>query len=348
MMFRANGRGRGRGGRAVALGAVLAATLFGSAGCGAAAGGDSGTDGTNVVRVGETDGMPAAFLRFGQEQGIFAEHGIELEIDASAGGAAAIPALVGGNLDVAGSNVVSGMLAAHQGLPVKMMAPGTFATDDTERDFSAVLVGEDSGIEGPADLAGASIAVNTLQNIGDISIVAALEEQGVDTSGIQFTEIGFPQMLPALHSGRVDAAWVIEPFLSIGQQQGLRPVMRPYAEAREGLQVGCFLTTDDFLADNGEKAAAFRAAVADVAAFITERPEAFRAALPELEEMDPALAEAMVLPSYHDSVDPDSLRFVADRMLASGFTDEEIDVDSLIATPGAGTAGSGPDGNGGR
>ncbi|MEO3754803.1 ABC transporter substrate-binding protein [Streptomyces sp. B6B3] len=325
MMFRASG--------AAALSAVLAAVLFGATGCGAAAGGDSGTDGTDVVRVGETDGMPAAFLRFGEEQGIFAEHGIRLEIDASAGGAAAVPALVGGNLDVAGSNVVSGLLAGHQGLPVRIIAPGTFATEDPERDFSAVVVSEGSGIDGPEDLAGASIAVNTLQNIGDISIVAALQEQGVDTSDIDFTEIGFPQMLPAVQSGRVDAAWVIEPFLSIGQQQGLRPVLRPYAEAREGLQVGCFLTTEDFLAENPEKAAAFREAVADVAAFVTEHPEEFRAALPELEEMDPALADAMVLPSYRDRVDPDSLRFVADRMLASGFTDEEIDVDSLIATP---------------
>ncbi|GAB2877694.1 ABC transporter substrate-binding protein [Streptomyces mayteni] len=337
MMFRASGP--------TALSAVLVATLFGATGCGVAAGGDSGTDGTNVVRVGETDGMPAAFLRFGQERGIFADHGIQLEIDASAGGAAAIPALVGGNLDVAGSNVVSGMLAGHQGLPVRIIAPGTFATDDPQRDFSAVLVSEDSDIEGPEDLAGASIAVNTLQNIGDISIVAALEEQGVDTSDIQFTEIGFPQMLPALHSGRVDAAWVIEPFLSIGGQQGLRPVLRPYTEAREGLQVGCFLATEDFLRENGEKAEAFRAAVADVAEFITEHPEEFRAALPELEEMAPALAESMVLPAYHDRVDPESLRFVADRMLTSGFTDEEIDVDSLIATPDAtADATAAPDG----
>ncbi len=325
MKFRASG--------AAASSTVLAVMLFGATGCGAAAGGESGTDGTNVIRVGETDGMPSAFLHFGEERGIFADHGIELEIDASAGGAAAIPALVGGNLDVAGSNVVSGLLAGHRGLPVRIIAPGTFATDDTERDFSAVVVSEDSGMDGPEDLAGASIAVNTLQNIGDISIVTALEKQGVDTSGIRFTEIGFPQMLPALQSGRVDAAWVIEPFLSIGQQQGLTPVIRPYTEAREGLQVGCFLTTEEFLDDNGDKAGAFRAAVADVAAYITEHPDEFRAALPELEGLDPALAESMVLPSYHDSVDADSLRLVADRMRASGFTDEEIDVDSLIATP---------------
>ncbi|ONK09877.1 ABC transporter substrate-binding protein [Streptomyces sp. MP131-18] len=314
--------------------AAAGAVVFGAGACGAATSPADGANGAGaagegVVRVGETDGVPSAFLKYGEQQGFFEEHGIDLRIDTSAGGAAAIPALVGGNLDIAGSNVVSGMLAAGQGLPLRMVAPGTFATDDVESDFSSVLVPEDSAIASAEDLAGTSIAVNTLQNIGDITIMAALEERGVDTSGIEFVELGFPDMLPALESGRVDAAWIIEPFQTMGVEQGFRPVLRPYAESMAGLQVGSYLTTQQFAEDNADLVEAFDAAVADTAASITEDPAGFRAALPEIEELDPAVADAMVLPQFKSELDESSLEFIADRMLTNGFVDDAIDLDAL-------------------
>lgn len=308
--------------------AVVGAALLSISACGAGNSTDSAEDG-QVIRVGETDGVPAAFLRFGEREGIFADHGIDIEIDASAGGAAAIPALIGGNLDIAGSNVVSGMLAAYQGLPIKIIAPGTFATENVTEDFSAVLVPEGSDLTSAQGLAGKSIAVNTLENIGDITIEAALQEQGVDTSNIQFVEIGFPQMLPALDSGRVDAAWVIEPFVAMGIAQGAQPVLSPYVESREGLQVGSFLATEEFIAENGDRVEAFRAAVAATAQTITDDPDAFRAALPEIDGMSPEIAAAMVLPDFKAEVDTESLRFIADRMRQSGHVKEEIDVDAL-------------------
>lgn len=301
--------------------------------CGAATspgeGGKNARDG--VIRVGETDGVPAAFLQYGKERGVFAKHGIDLRIDASAGGAAAIPALVGGNLDMAGSNVVSGMLAVQKGLPLRMIAPGTFATDDPRSDFSAVLAGKGSGITSAEDLKGATIAVNTLENIGDITVEAALEKRGVDTSDVTFVELAFPDMLPALESGKVDAAWIIEPFLTKGLKQGLRPVLRPYVEAREGLQIGAYLTTKGYAKKYPHMVKAFQAAVADTARAITEDPDAFRDTLPKLQQLDPTIARQMVLPQFKSELDPGSLQFIADRMLKSGFVDEEIDVDTVTA-----------------
>ncbi|WP_063784166.1 ABC transporter substrate-binding protein [Streptomyces sp. SBT349] len=316
----------------VAAGAVL----LGATACGAetSPGEDAmpaaGRPFDGIIRVGETDGVPSAFLHYGRDEGIFEKHGIDLEIDASAGGAAAIPALVGGNLDIAGSNVVSAMLATQQGLPLRMIAPGTFATEDIEADFSAVLAAEGSGIDSAEDLAGASIAVNTLQNIGDITITAALEEQGVDTESIEFVELPFPDMLPALENDQVDAAWIIEPFLTTGLGQGLTPALRPYAEAREGLQVGSYLTTHEFAQGRPEMVEAFQAAVAETAASITEDPAAFRTALAGIQDLDPDITEAMVLPQFKEDLDVESLRFLADRMLQDGFVDEEIDVDALV------------------
>lgn len=316
---------------AVATAAVLAACGGSTPEDGATSGATAGDSEMTVLRVGETAGAPSAFLLFGEHEGIFADHGLELEIDTSAGGAAAIPALVGGNLDVAGSNVVSALLSVSRGLPIRMIAPGTFATEDPALDYSAVLVTEDSDIVDADGLAGVQIAVNTLENIGDITITASLEERGVDASGIQFVELGFPDMLPALESGQVDAIWIIEPFLTMGLQQGHRALLWPYAEAREGLQTGSFLMTDEFLEANPEVVDNFRAAVAATAAVIAEDPDVFREVLPELQEFDPAIAQEMVLPRWSDAIDVGSLEFIADRMLQEGVVEEPIDVDAAIA-----------------
>lgn len=284
-----------------------------------------------TIQIAETAGVPMAFLQYGEELGIFERHGLDLDLEVSVGGAAVIPALVGGNLDIGGSNVVSAMLAGHQGLPISIIAPGTFASDDAGSDFSAVLVSPDSGVASAEGLIGGSIAVNTLENIGDITISAALEARGLEPGGVQFVELGFADMLPALANGQVDAVWIIEPFLSVGVEQGNIPVLRPYAEAREGLQVGAYLSTQEFVAANPDVVSAFRAAAAETAEAINADPDAFRAALPALQELDPDVAATMVLPRFSDALDVESLEFIAERMLHDGVINSELDVASLVA-----------------
>ncbi|MFD1504774.1 hypothetical protein FE374_11805 [Georgenia yuyongxinii] len=315
---------------------VAAMTTLAACGSGGTPEGEQGSGtateagATATVRIGETAGIPSGFLAYGKQIGAFEDRGLDLEIDTSAGGAAAIPALVSGEFDLAGSNTVSALLAGAEGLPLQIVASGTFATTDPENDFSAVLVRPDGEITDAAGLAGKTIAVNTLENIGDITITAALEERGVDTSGINFVEIGFPDMLGALAGGNVDAAWVIEPFLAIGKQQGNLPVLYPYAEAKEGLQVGSFVATGQYADENADVIESFRAAVADTAKAIADDPDAFRQALSEVQDVDPAVAAEMVLPVWKGPVEMESLTYLAEQMEHQGVVDQPIDVEPLV------------------
>lgn len=318
--------------RPVIVSTIALATALVLAACGGDSdetgdGGAGGDGGLTEVRVGETAGIPSAFLEYGVDQGLFEEEGLDVQVDTSAGGAAAIPGVVGGTLDIAGSNTVSVLLAADQGLPVTMIAPGTFATEDPESDFSAVVVPADSDIETSADLAGRQVAVNTLQNIGDITISASVENAGADPSAIEYVELGFPDMLPALDSGQVEAAWVIEPFRTLALEAGDRVVSHPYVEAYPGLQVGSFLASDQYAAENPEVIDAFRAGLAATIELVDGDPDAFRSAVPDL---DPEVADAMILPEYHTDIDVESLEFLAGRMLAEGYVSEEIDVESIV------------------
>ena len=302
-----------------------------AAGCGDDGGGEVEPGGEARLRVLDTAGVPSAFLEYGVQKGFFEEHGLDVEVTPSQGGAAAVPAVVSGDSDIAGSNVVSVLLAQAKDVPIKIVAPGTFVQADEQQDFSAILVPEDSDIRSPRDLEGKTMAVNTLENVAELTAKESLSKQGVDVSGIELAEVDFPDMNGALTQGRVDAAFQIEPFVSLGLKEGLRVIDRPYVGTKPGLQIGSYFTSERFLAENADVVERFRQGVADTAAAIGEEPADFRRFLPEASEIPPPAARAAVLPEWKAENDPASLDLTAALMERYGVVDEKPDTSDAVA-----------------
>jgi NitT/TauT family transport system substrate-binding protein len=284
-----------------------------------------------TLKVAETAGFPSSFLAWGQQQGNFSKHGINLEIDTSVGGAAVIPGVINGTYPIAGSNGASVLIAGTRDLPIRIIAPGTFATSEVGKDFAAVLVPGDSDISDASGLAGKKVAVNTLKNIAEVTTRASLQNKGVDHSGIQFAEMPFPDMLAAMDKGEVEAVFVIEPFVSIGLAQGKKAVLWPYVETRPNLAIGSFITSQKYLTDNPKVIEAFRAGLKDTIAAINADPSGFRSALPTLAKMDPAVAEKVTLPAYKPDVDVESLNFIAQKMQEYTITQAPFDANTIVA-----------------
>ena len=225
------------------LGAAVAAAALLTTACGGGSGSapQAGEDGLTPLRIAETAGAPLNFLTYGDEQGHFANAGIDLEISSSTGGATVIPQLMSGDLDVAGSNIVSGIIAISQGLPIQMVAAGTSTSEDPAQDFSALMVAPDSTVTGIGRLAGQKVAVNSLRNINDIVLGNQLQQAGLSYDSVQFVEIPFPDMAPAIQRGDVAAGLLIEPFITVAEGQGLKIIGRPYSDLRPGLQIGTYL-----------------------------------------------------------------------------------------------------------
>ncbi|MFC4562158.1 ABC transporter substrate-binding protein [Nocardiopsis mangrovi] len=324
---RAGGRRRGAWRLRLTAGAVALSAL--AAGCTEYGGNLSGTTASegsgDTVVVSETAGVPMAFLSYGVRRGHFDDQGITLELRASSGGATVIPALLSEDIDVAGSNVVSAMIAMGRRMPVTMVTAGTSAADRAEDDFSSIMVAEDSPVEEPEDLEATRVAVNTLQNINDVAIHSAMTDRGVDARGIDFVEMPLPDMPAAIQRGDVDAGLLIEPFASIGRSQGLRDVVRPYTDLRSGLQIGTYLMTTRTVGDRPELVDAFQAGVAATAEDVARDPEAFRDALPEISDLDPELAARMNLPRWSGATDRESIEAVHAVMVDIGLTDAELD-----------------------
>jgi NitT/TauT family transport system substrate-binding protein len=313
--------------RRLALALLIGLALAAGA-CGDDDDGGGGGEGPTAVTVSDTAGVPSAFLEYGVREGFFRKRGLDVTVQPSQGGATVVPAVVSGDVDIGGSNLVSVLLAQDKDIPVKIVAPGTFVA---KRDFSAIVVAKDSEIRAPADLEGKTLAVNTLKNVAEVTARASLEKQGVDTSKIELTEVDFPDMTAAVEQGRVDAAFAIEPFVTQATAGGNRVIARPYVGTRAGLQIGCYFASEQYLAENEDLVESFREGVGETAEAIAADPDAFRKFLPEASEIPPPAAERAVLPEWKASSDPESLELTAELMERYGVTPDKPDTSETLA-----------------
>jgi|tagenome__1003787_1003787.scaffolds.fasta_scaffold20731859_2 ABC-type nitrate/sulfonate/bicarbonate transport system substrate-binding protein len=317
------------------LGAALAVAALLLAGCGGSDGDSASADGGSssgptTLRIAETAGAPLNFLTYGDQQGFFEDAGLKLEITSSTGGATVIPQLVSGELDAAGSNVVSALIAASKGLPLQMVAAGTSTSEDEQQDFSALVVKPDSPATSIADLAGKKIAVNSLKNINDIVLGSMLEKAGLSYDDVQFVELPFPDMAGAVENGSVDAAMVIEPFITMAEGQGLKVIGRPYWELKPGLQIGTYLMSKEFVAKHPDTVEAFQKGVQATADAIAEDPDSFRAALPKISQTSPEVAQKVRINLWRGKDDKESLTLIQGLMVDYQLIDKKVDLDEVV------------------
>jgi len=185
-------------------------------------------------------------------KGYFRDVGLDVDTAPTAGGAAGIPGLIGGSVDIAYGNVVSALLAVKQGLDLKVIAAGTkntgFATDKTQ-----IMVAADSGIKSAKELEGKSLAVNTRNNVIWLYARAWIKKSGANPDLVSFREVPFPQMEDAVRQRRVDAAFMIPPFsITAAAKPGLLGIGQPYSEVQIGADIGQYLTTGKILAQKPE------------------------------------------------------------------------------------------------
>ncbi|HWW46639.1 MAG TPA: ABC transporter substrate-binding protein [Xanthobacteraceae bacterium] len=191
------------------------------------------------------------------KQGYFAEEGLEIDTTPSAGGATGIPGLIAGSFDIVYGNVVSMLLAAQQGIDIRVAAPGT-KIDTPEFDMSAMVVRADSGIKTGRDLEGKSVGVNTRNNVIWLYARAWIKATGGDPDRVTYREVPHPQMEDALRQKQVDAGYMVIPYVAIATQKPeFQAIAHPYSKVQLGVDVGQYLTTAKFLSDKPETVTKF-------------------------------------------------------------------------------------------
>jgi NitT/TauT family transport system substrate-binding protein len=283
-----------------------------------------------AVTVGVIPIVDVAPIYLGIQSGIFEDHGLEVTLELAEGGAAIVPAVADGTYQFGFSNVTSLLVASSKGVPVKVVAPGNFSTGQPGKDFSAVVASADSDIAGAADLAGRTVAVNSLKNIGDTTVRNVVDDAGGDPQAVEFVEMGFPDMSAAVMGGQVDAAWLVEPHLTQAVDQGAKIISSNFVETDPDLLVAAYFTSDQMSAQDPETVEAFTAAIRESLVYATEHPDETRAVLDTYTEIDPVVRSVMIMPRFAPDLDTAYLQVVADLGLEYGMFDKPVDVTRLL------------------
>ncbi len=309
---------------------VAAALLLVIAGCGSSDDEPpAASGGSTQVKVGVIPILDVAPIYLGKQKGFFSNRGIELTMETGQGGAAIVPGVVSGQFQFGFSNVTSLLIARSRGLPLKVVANGVASTSKDKADYSGVVTRDDA-IRTAADLAGKRVAVNTLKNIGDSTIRASVRKAGGDPSSIKFTELAFPDMPAALEGGRVDAVWVVEPFLSATLAQGGRLVASNYVDTAPDLTVAVYFTSERLLRENPDLVKRFTDAMTESLAYADAHPDEARQVLTTYTQIDEAVIPDLTLPKWPAEINRESVETLASLAVQDGLVTEQPDVAALL------------------
>jgi NitT/TauT family transport system substrate-binding protein len=316
---------------------VLAASMLALAACGGgddgggSASGASGSGELRQVTVGMLPILPTAALYAGIEQGFFEDHGIELTVETGQGGAALLPAVMAGQMQFATSNPVSLLQARDKGLDVRVVAHWTSALSSGDTDINGVVAAADAGLDSAADLAGKTVAVNTLNGMGGLTIREAVRKDGGDPDAVTFVEMPFPDMPAALSGGNVDAVWVPEPFLTTLQGAGDTVVTYASKESVPGHPTQLFFTSGQLIKSDPQLVKDFTAAVEETLTYADGNPDAVKAQVAQvLPQLPAAAVQGLTLEEFGTDLRREQIQRLGELMKKDGLIEKDADVDGLL------------------
>jgi NitT/TauT family transport system substrate-binding protein len=315
-------------------GFAMATLLLLVAACGSSdtpeSGGGSAAGGTTKVTVGVIPIVDVAPIYLGKQKGFFTSRKIDLNLVTAQSGSAIVPAVVSGQNQFGFSNWISLMLARQQNVAVKAVANGVASTGKAGADFGAVVVKKDSPIQSAKDLAGKKVSVNSLKNIGEVSVRASIKKAGGDDGAVKWVEMPFPNMPAALAAGQVDASFVVEPTLATIKAQGGRVVAWCYVDPAPDLTIAAYFASTKLIQDDPDLVKRFTEAINESLAYADGHPDEVRQVLTTYTKIDQSLLATMTLPKWPAEINRSSVEKLAELGQTDGVFSKAPDLDSLL------------------
>jgi NitT/TauT family transport system substrate-binding protein len=181
--------------------------------------------GTLVPRVARADAAPLRVALVpifdvvpyyaADAQGFFAAENIAPTASVVRGGAAAIPAVVGGTYDMVYANGTSIVQAITRGIELRIVLEGA-PMGNKPPDPGALLKRKGEPLKTGKDLEGKVVGVNALRDVQWMLVTSWIKATGGDPDKVQLIEVPLPSMIDTIKAKRVDTALVLDPFLAMG------------------------------------------------------------------------------------------------------------------------------------
>jgi len=292
----------------------------------------AGAQNPTRVRVISVPVITSAPLQIAIQKGFFADEKLDIQASFIPGGAIALPTVIAGQADIVMSSIVTTILADQQGLGLQIVAPA--GTSNTQPPDAAALVAKSgSGFRSGKDLEGKRLAVNTRNNILWLYARAWIEKTGGDATKVTFLEVPVPQMIDAIQGGRVDAAFVIEPFLAAEQTDRVAVIAYPYFDVQGGgIPNSQFVALKTYIAANSDTIERFSRAYNRGVDWLNERrgTDEWIDALAKYTKMSPDLVRKLPASPFVKSVEPIAVNEIVKLMKKHGMLNAGYEPKDLI------------------
>jgi NitT/TauT family transport system substrate-binding protein len=167
-----------------------------------------------AVRVSTVAIFAVAPLYAADAQGYFAAENLVLNTEPVQSGAAGVPALVSGQFDILYDNIASTISAIDRGIDLRIILGGT-PNPPKPPGNSALMKRRSDGFKTGKDLEGKVIGVNGVRGINWVLTRSWVKMTGGDPDKVQFLELPNPAQIAAIKANRIDAAYVVDPFMTV-------------------------------------------------------------------------------------------------------------------------------------
>jgi NitT/TauT family transport system substrate-binding protein len=234
------------------------------------------------------DGTALAF--YANDLNYFQDAGLDVTISTVPNGAVITAGVTSNSIDIGWSNIISLAAAHSRGLPVMIIGAGGMSVSGSLA--TQLMVRKDSPIRTAADLNGKTIATTGLADVGQLAPEIWMDKNGGKSSSAKFLEVPFPQLPAALEAGRVDAAWLAEPFIHQAE-----PFARTLATCFDAVaprwMLGAWFATPAYISANRGVIDAFRTVITKTAIWANANQDKSAVILAKYSHLDPAVVKSM-------------------------------------------------------
>lgn len=255
------------------------------------------------LRVGVLPVESAGEAYYARDLGYFAKAGLDVKITALANTPTIVSAVLGGSLDIAYTTIDTVASGHAHGIPLVVIAPATDYIDPLTLKTAGILVRPDSPIRTAKDLSGKTVALPALHSLGTTATSAWIDANGGDSSTVNYVEIPFPAEPAALHAGRVDAIFEVEPFFGAAAKTD-RVLMYGYNAIGKHFLLNLWVAKRDWATAHAEIVSRFAAVIHDTAVWANHNQAQSGAMLAKYTNIPAAAIATMVRSHYAEELTP--------------------------------------------
>ncbi|MGA2393196.1 MAG: ABC transporter substrate-binding protein [Candidatus Lustribacter sp.] len=247
---------------------------------------------TSTIRFGSTPDEQASIALWASRTGLFQRSGLDVEIQRLNSGAAVSAAVAGSSIDVGLGSVFNLILAHIKGIP--FVLESVSATYNEALPDNAFIVAKNSPIASPAQLNGKTISTSSLSDLFALAISAWIDQNGGDAKTVNFVELPMPLAVDAVASGRVDGAFVVDPFLLQGLDSGrVRIIGHPYSSIAPRVGITYYFCLRSYAQANADALARFRSNIATGVSFARTHRDVMVPIIADYTRMSPDVVRRM-------------------------------------------------------